>query len=119
MFVEARRVPELEMRAHAEQHDVAFELSRAAQLGRDEDAAGAVEVDVRRVAREGAAAEARAGRRSRAIRSRCASHVGRRIDEQAAVRMAGEGQAAVAVRRQGIAVTAGHGKSPFAVQRQL
>ena len=104
--------------AHAEKHDVAFELGRTAQFGRDQDAAGAVEIDVRRAPKQKPLQGARGVRQPR---DPLALRFPRRprIDEQAAVRVAGEGQAAVTARRQGIAVTAGHGKSPFAVQRQL
>src|SRR5437763_3886413 len=48
----ALRVPELEMAAHAEQHDVAHETRGGAQLGSDENARRRVDVDVHRVAEE-------------------------------------------------------------------
>ena len=59
------RVPELEVAAHAEQHHVALEAGRGAQLGGDQDARRGVDVDVHRVAEEDALPAARIHRQAR------------------------------------------------------
>ena len=52
VFCEPHRIPELEVRSHAEQHQIAFELRTRSQLGGNQQSTGAVEIDISGVAEQ-------------------------------------------------------------------
>ncbi len=113
----ALRVPELEVAAHAEQHHVAHQPRRGAQLGGDQHPRRGVDVDVHRVAEKDPLPAARVHGQGRHL---VAERLPRRTreHEQRAFGMLGEGELVDSHRRQQFAVTGGHGDAALAVERQ-
>lgn len=118
MLGETNCVPQLEVRAHAQQHQIAIQLCRFAKFGRHEQAAGAVEIDIGRIAEQQSPQRAGGVRPTRnllAPRFPC----GARIDQQTTIGVAGHREPTVAAGRERVTMSARHRQPSLAVERQL
>jgi len=105
------------MGTHSEQHDVLVECSALPELGRDQQPTGAVELDVGRIAEKKALPGARTDRQARdPLAHRLPDRAGR--EQQAAVGMAGQGQATFALKHQRFAMTRRDRHPALGIERQ-
>lgn len=103
------------MTTHAHHHHVARQAGGRAQLGRDQDATGAIEIDIGGIAEKNALPGARG---NRPFGNFFAAHFphGTREEQQATIRMLGQGDAAFALQKQGVAMPGWNSHPAFGIE---
>ena len=113
--------PDFKVATHADQPDLLVEFGGIAQLGGNEDAAGAVEFAVTRVAhqdaleRGGTRIEARGS--EDALAYRCPGRF--RIEQQATVRVSSQDEASFALLGEGVTMPGRNCQPSLGVERKL